>query len=186
MPRIRRIALGFWIALTLALTVTYAFNPAWLEPERVVATLRGVPGPVLLGYVILSVVRPFTLIPSTVLIIVGILLFPDRPWFVATASLGGIVVSAGLVYEFFDFLGLGDLFERRHAARVRWLEDQMRRRGFWIVVGWSMFPFVPTDVICYVAGTLRMRVGTFLLGVALGELPIVVFYVVATGQLVGE
>ena len=185
MPRIRRIALGIWVALTLALTTAYAFNPGWLEPERVVAVLRDAPGPVLLGYVLLSVVRPLTLMPSTVLIVVGMLLFPDRAWFVATASLAGIVVSAGLIYYFFDYLGLGDLFERGHAARVRWLEGQMRRKGFWIVVGWSMFPFVPTDVICYVAGTLRMHVGKFLLGVALGEVPVVAFYVVAAGRLVG-
>ena len=59
----------------------------------------------------------------------------------------------------------------------------MRRKGLWIVMAWSAFPFVPTDVICYVAGTLRMHVGTFLCGVALGELPIVGFYVLAGGRL---
>jgi uncharacterized membrane protein YdjX (TVP38/TMEM64 family) len=40
-----------------------------------------------------------------------------------------------------------------------------------------MFPFVPTDAICYVAGTFRMHIGKFLLGVMLGEIPIVAFYV---------
>jgi uncharacterized membrane protein YdjX (TVP38/TMEM64 family) len=60
----------------------------------------------------------------------------------------------------------------------------MNLKGFWLVVGWSMFPFVPTDAICYVAGTLRMHVGKFAAGVALGELPIVAFYVWATGALV--
>ena len=47
----------------------------------------------------------------------------------------------------------------------------MRRRGLAIVVGWSVFPFVPTDAICYVAGTLRMPIGRFLLGVTLGKDP---------------
>ena len=77
------------------------------------------------------------------------------------------------------------LLERRHAARVRWLEDQMRRKGFWVVVAWSAFPFVPTDAICYVAGTLRMKLSVFLCGVALGELPIVAFYVLLGGFLFG-
>ena len=45
------------------------------------------------------------------------------------------------------------------------------------MAGWSVFPFVPTDVICYVAGTLRMHLGKFMLGVTLGEIPIVAFYV---------
>ena len=46
-----------------------------------------------------------------------------------------------------------------------------------MVVGWAMFPFVPTDIICYVAGTFRMHSGKFLLGITLGEIPIVAFYV---------
>ena len=183
-PKIRLIALVIWVALVIGLSVLYAVRPELLEPERVVQTLRGSGQSLLLGYVVLSIVRAFTLVPSTVLIIVGTLLFPDRPWFVMTSSLGGVVLSAVLIYYYFDFLGVGALFERKHAKQVRWLERQMNLKGFWLVVGWSMFPFVPTDAICYVAGTLRMHVGTFAAGVALGELPIVAFYVWATGALV--
>ena len=183
-PRFRLIALFLWLALVAVLSILYAVRPDLLEPERVVGTLRRSGQSVLFGYVVLSVLRPFTLIPSTVLIIVGTLLFPDRQWFVMVSSLGAVVASAVLIYYFFEFLGLGDLFERTHATKVRWLERQMHQKGFFLVVGWSMFPFVPTDVICYVAGTLRMHVGKFAAGVALGELPIVAFYVWATGAVV--
>ena len=183
MSRGRLVALSVWVVLVLALLVLYAARPELLDPERVVATLRASGRSVLLGYVILSVVRPFTLVPSSVLIVVLTLLYPDRPWFVMASSLGGIVLAALLIYYFFEFLGLGDLFERKHARQVRWLEGQMHRKGFWIVVGWSMFPFVPTDAICYVAGTVRMPLQKFAVGVALGELPIVVFYVWATGTV---
>ena len=101
------------------------------------------------------------------------------------SALGGAVASALLIYYFFDFLGLGDLFERRHGARVRRLEAQMARRGgFWLVAGWSVFPLTPTDVICYVAGTLRMPVARFAAAVALGKTPLVAFYVWATGTVV--
>ena len=183
MPRLRRIALGLWVLLMLTLTAIYAVNPELIRPETLVDALRRSGQPVLLAYVVLSVVRAITLIPSTVLIIVGTLLFPNRPWFVMISSLAGVVASAALVYCFFDYLGLGDLFERRHARRVRWLEERMQQRGFWVVLAWSAFPFVPTDVICYVAGTLRMHFGKFVVGVALGEMPIVGFYVLAGGLL---
>ena len=153
MPRIRRIALGLWVLLVVTLTVLYAVNPELVRPEGLVDALRQSGQPVLLAYVVLSVVRAFTLIPSTVLII--------------------------------EVLGLGGLFERTHARRVRWLEQQMNQKGFWLVVGWSAFPFVPTDVICYVAGTLRMHLGKFAAGVALGEVPIVGFYVWAGGMVFG-
>ena len=182
-PRTHQVALIFWVLLTLTLLALYAVNPRLTSPEGLVDALHQSGGPVLLGYIVLSIVRAFTLIPSTVLIVVGTLLFPDRPWFVMASSLTGIVASAVLVYFFFEFLGLTELFERRHKTRVRWLENQMRRKGFWIVVAWSAFPFVPTDIICYVAGTLRMNVWIFLCGVALGELPLVTFYVLLGGVL---
>ena len=173
----RRLALGFWLAVAAGLTAVYAVRPELIDPANLVGLLRRSGPFVLLGYAALSVVRPVTLVPSTVLIVVGTLLFPDRPGMVFAVSLAGVVASAGVIYYFFDFLGLAQVFERRHASRIRWLEDQMRRRGLAIVVGWSVFPFVPTDAICYVAGTLRMPIGRFLLGVTLGEIPVVAFYV---------
>ena len=173
----RQIACGFWLAATVGLAVLYVRRPELIEPANLVDSLRGAGPLVLLAYVAVSVLRPVTLVPSTVLIVAGTLLFPDRYALVFAVSLASIVASAALIYYFFDFLGLADLFERRHAARVRWLEAQVRARGFWIVAGWSVFPFVPTDVIGYVAGSLRMPLGKYLLGVTVGEIPIVAFYV---------
>ena len=181
----RRIALGFWLTATVGLSLLYVARPELIEPANLVGALRQSGSWVMAGYVVVSLLRPVTLIPSTVLIIVGTLLFPDRYWTVFAVSLGGIVASAALIYYFFDFLGLAELFERRHAARVRWLEEQVRRRGFWIVAGWSVFPFVPTDAICYAAGSLRMPIGKFLLGVTVGEIPVVAFYVTGGTWLFG-
>ena len=175
MPRVRRIAQGFWVVLVLTLLGLYSARPELLQPETLVELLRQSGQPVLFGYFVLSVVRAFTLIPSTVLIIVGTLLFPNEQWFVFMSSWVGVVVSAALVYQFFEFLGFGELYARRHAARARWLEERTRRSGFWVVLAWSAFPFVPTDLICWVAGSLKMHFGKFVVAVALGELPIVGF-----------
>lgn len=182
----RRIALGFWLAVTVGLGALYAARPDLIEPARLVGVLRQAGPFVMLGYVVISVLRPVTLIPSTALVIAGTILFPDRLWTVFAVSLGGVVASATLIYYFFDFLGLGELFERRRQARLRWLEEQIRERGFWIVAGWSVFPFVPTDAICYVAGSLRMPIGRFVLGVTLGEIPVVGFYVAGGAWLFGS
>ena len=182
----RRIALGFWLTVTVGLSVLYVTRPDLIEPANLVGVLRRAGPFVIGGYVVLSVLRPVTLIPATALIIVGTLLFPDRYWTVSAVSLGGAVASAALIYYFFDFLGLAELFERRHPARVRWLEEQLRLRGFWIVAGWSFCPFVPTDAVCYVAGSLRMPIGTFLLAVTLGKIPLVAFYVTGGTWLFGS
>ena len=130
MSRIRRVALGLWMSLVLALMVAYAINPALLRPEGLVDALRQSGQPVLVAFVALSVVRPFTLIPSTALIIVGTLLFPNQPWFVMISSLVGIVVSAALVYFFFDFLGIGDLLSVGTPAGSGGLRTRRAKRGF--------------------------------------------------------
>ena len=173
----RRITFSFWLVVTVSLAILYLSKPELINPGQFVNFLRELGSLVLVGYFLLSVLRPMILVPSTVLIVVGTLLFPGDPFLVFMVSLAAIVVSAALIYYFFDFLGIDQLFEHKHQTRLRWLEKQLTLKGFWIVVGWSMFPFVPTDAICYVAGTFRMHIGKFLLGVMLGEIPIVAFYV---------
>jgi uncharacterized membrane protein YdjX (TVP38/TMEM64 family) len=97
MSRGRLVALSVWVVLVLALLGLYAARPELLDPGRVVATLRASGQSVLVGYLILSIVRPFTLVPSSVLIVVLTLLYPDRPGFVIVISLGGIVLASLLV-----------------------------------------------------------------------------------------
>lgn len=177
MTAARRIALIFWAVVTVGLLLLYTARPELIEPENLVVALESTETFAMVAYAVISVLRPVTMVPSTVLIVVGTLLFPGRYWFVFAVSLGGVSLSSLFVYYFFDFLGLKKVFERKHATRVRWLEEQLQLRGFWMVVGWAMFPFVPTDIICYVAGTFRMHSGRFLLGITLGEIPIVAFYV---------
>ncbi len=185
MTPVRRIAFGVWLVVTIGLSILYATRPELINPVNLVVFLRQAGTWVFLGYMVVSILRPVTLVPSTVLIVVGTLLFPDRYILVFVVSLIGVVVSSALIYYFFDVLGLAEIFEHRHSSQIRWLEGQLRQRGLWIVVGWSIFPFVPTDAICYVAGTLRMPIGKFLSGVAIGEIPIIVFYVAGGSWMFG-
>ena len=52
-----------------------------------------------------------------------------------------------------------------------------------VIIGWSFFPLVPTDVICYVCGILRVRFWKFLIGVTLGEGAICALYIYGGDQL---
>ena len=49
MPRIRRVALVFWVLLVLTLTVLYAVNPELTSPKGLVDALHQSGQPVLLG-----------------------------------------------------------------------------------------------------------------------------------------
>ena len=53
----------------------------------------------------------------------------------------------------------------------------LRRYQLPIIVFWSFFPLLPTDLICYVCGALKIDFKKTLLGVAMGEGAICAIYI---------
>ena len=51
-----------------------------------------------------------------------------------------------------------------------------------IIIGWSFFPLVPTDLICYVCGVLRVNFVKFIVSVTLGEGAICAVYIYGGDQ----
>jgi len=183
---LRRVGLFLWIALVLACFVAYLSNPSAFTPARIAAFLERFQGLIWLIYLLLSVLRGFTLLPSTPLVIAGTILFPGQPLAVFAASLTGILVSSTLIYYFSEFLGFDEYFESHspktmHKIRAR-LEHPL---GVVFVAGWAFFPFVPTDLVCYLAGTTRMTFWKFILAVGVGEAVLCSLYVFLGGSLLG-
>lgn len=155
-----------WVAfLGLALYV-YFFHSDFFQNqlEQIVHTSIYLAYAVLL---LLSLVRGFTLIPVTYLIILGLLFFPPLPLFVIIIS--GVIISSASVYYFFKFLDLDTLFEKKYANQIDQVRRALEKNELPIIIGWSMFPFLPTDVICYICGTLEVDIKKLLLGVFIGE-----------------
>ena len=118
-------------------------------------------------YLILGCVRGFTLIPSTNLIVLGLLFFSPLPLFILT--LAGVLVSSALVYYFSEFLRLDEFFKRRYQKQIARVKTILQKNELPIIIGWSFFPFLPTDIICYMCGTLKVDFKKFLLGIFIGE-----------------
>lgn len=118
-------------------------------------------------YFILGSVRGITLIPSTYFIILGLFFFPPLPLFFLTLS--GILVSSAFTYFFSEWLHLDEFFEKRYHERIARIKTALQKNELPIIIGWSFFPFLPTDLICYVCGTLKIDFGKFMLGVLIGE-----------------
>lgn len=130
------------------------------------------------AYVLLGSVRAFTLIPSTYLVIAALPFFP--PVLLLALSLIGVLISSAIIYLFSASLRLEEVFERgRHRVQVVRLRALLQKHELPIIVGWSFFPLVPTDLICYVAGALEINFPKFLLGILLGEGAICAVYVFA-------
>lgn len=132
-------------------------------------------------YLVMGCVRGFTLIPVTYLIPFGLFFLTPVVHFLLTMA--GILVSSASIYYFSERLRLAEYFERRYLYHVDRVRGLLRRHELPIVIGWSFFPLVPTDLICYVCGSLRIDVRKLLVGVLVGEGIICAFYIVMGRQL---
>ncbi|MFZ2484570.1 MAG: VTT domain-containing protein [Minisyncoccia bacterium] len=155
-----------WFAFLAVALYVYFFHSYFFQNqlEQVVQTS------IYLAYaalLLLGCIRGFTLIPVTYLIILGLLFFPPLPLFIIIIL--GALVSSASVYYFFKFLDLDTLFEKKYGKQIDRVRQALVKNELPIIIGWSMFPFLPTDVICYICGTLEVDIKKLLLGVFIGE-----------------
>jgi len=126
-------------------------------------------------YLLLLSLLGLTFIPSTPFAIAGVILFdPTLAYFL---NLVGIITSSTIVFHFAGFLGLRDAFETRYPEQTKKVRRALDRKELPIIIGWSFFPVVPTDLIIYVASTLEIPLWKCLLGVLLGEGTLNAFYI---------
>ncbi len=155
-----------WLAFVGAALFMYFFHPDLIRAgfERVVAISPYLAYAILL---ILGCIRGFTLVPITYLIVIGLIFFPPLPLLIII--LIGAIVSSASVYYFFEYLNLDEYFEKKHAKEVHKIKAALEKNELPIIIAWSAMPFLPTDVICYVCGSLEVSVKKMLLGIFIGE-----------------
>lgn len=180
----RWVGIALWVMVILAAVGSYIYAPQAFTAERIANFLERFQAWMLAIYVLFSILRGFTLLPSTPLVIAGTFIFPSHPWLVLLVSITGILVSSTLIYFCSDLLGFTDYFETKHSSAVKKIQTRLETpAGFLFVLLWAFFPLVPTDAVCYVAGTTRMAFVKFIPAVFLGELILCSFYIFSSGYL---
>lgn len=176
----RKVAIAIWVCVLLGGIVSYFVWPDVFAPESIASFLNKFQNEMLLAYLGISIFRGLTMIPSTPFVIAGTLIFPQQPIIVLAISMFGILLSSSMIYWFSDLLGISEFFESRKPKLVHKIKAQLERpTGLLFVFLWAFFPLVPTDAVCYVAGTTRMAFLKFILAVFLGEIILCSFYVFA-------
>lgn len=165
---------AIWIAVVTGAIYLYFFQRNLLQAQLQRAFFYSL---VLGGffYLLAGCLRGFTLIPSTYLVFIGIPFFPPTPLFLLTIA--GILFSSASIYLFSKSLHLEEYFERHHMQRVVKVKSILQRNELPVIIGWSFFPFAPTDVICYVCGILEVDFWKFLFGILIGEGAICATYI---------
>lgn len=87
-------------------------------------------------------------------------------------------MGSSALYYFSDALGFSEKLEKKYPEKLnRWHARLNSPKSTLIVIAWSFFPLVPTDLICYVAGIVKMPFKFMLLGVFIGEIILISLYV---------
>ncbi|MFL6467386.1 MAG: VTT domain-containing protein [Pyrinomonadaceae bacterium] len=183
---IRYFCMAVWLSIIVIGISAYLISPSSFAAENIAAFLREFHGSIWIVYLLLSALRGFTLLPSTPLVLAGTMLYPQEPIIVLIISLLGILISSSMIYWFSDLLGFDEYFEAkkpRHVEKIKMKLEHPLGLGF--VALWAFFPLVPTDAVCYVAGSIRMHFTKFIAAVLLGEFILCCIYVFAGGQIFG-
>jgi len=59
------------------------------------------------------------------------------------------------------------------------IHNKMEQFGPIIILIWAFIPIVPTDLICYISGTIKMSYWKFILALTIGEALLIAAYVFA-------
>jgi uncharacterized membrane protein YdjX (TVP38/TMEM64 family) len=163
------------VAVILCLIVIF---PGWVSRDSI-SVFLGSLGPAALGvYMLVSLSRSILMIPCTPFVLAGAVSFPQWPVLVFIISIAGIVVGALLVYSFPSFGSYDEFLEEKYPEKIGYLKEKLHgKHAFLIVAGWSFFPLVPTDAVCYVAGMVKMSYKKMIAALLVGEIPLVTFYV---------
>ena len=71
-------------------------------------------------------------------------------------------------------------------TQIRKLKELLQSYQLPIIIGWSFFLFLPTDVLCYVCGSLKINFKKFLFGVIVGEGTVYAIYIFLGDWVLGS
>ncbi len=171
---IRYTLFAMWLLIVGGALYLYFFQRAFVESQlqgafstsMVVASIV---------YIILGSFRAFTLVPATFLLVVALPFFP--PAWLLVVTMIAVVISSSICYFFAEALHMDEFFEKNHPKQIRRLKDLLQRYQLPIIIGWSFMMFLPTDLICYVCGTLRINFTKFIIGLLIGEGSVYAIYI---------
>lgn len=164
-----------FIALCLGLYFSYARD---LTPENISGFIRNYQGGMLFLYFALCTIRGLTMIPGTPFLVAGIILFKDSPFLLLAVFLASMLLTSVFMFYLAERLGFSRYFEKNYPEKIALVREKLDGNyGFMFILLWAFAPFTPTDLVCYVAGSIRMKFFKFIVPLMVGEAIICAFYI---------
>lgn len=177
----KRYVFFIWVLFLIVCGIFFFFNR-----DSVSVIFTFISSQIWLLYILIFVagsLRGFTLIPATYLIVLALPFISAVPLYFLIMS--GVMVSSLSVYYFFEYLQIDELFGNKHKALVQKARNLLSAYELPVIIFWSMAPFLPSDIICYISGTLRVNVYKFMLGMFIGEGVLCAVYIFGGKAILG-
>ena len=165
-PRLRYSLFTLWLLIVAGALYLYFFKRAAVQSELQDA-LSASFWAAAIAYLLIGSFRAFTLVPATFPLLIAMPFFD--PWVLLALTLPCIAISSSVAYWFAEVIHMDEVFERRYPRQITRLKHLLQTYQLPIIIGWSFFLLLPTDLICYVCGSLKINFKKFLLGVVVGE-----------------
>ncbi len=167
--------LYLWLGLIATCLGFYTMRPDLFEPANIRSFFSDNLFSGLVVYFVISTVRGVTLIPSTPLVLAGILVFPPLPLFLVNQM--AVYSSSAVLYYMTRSMRFDNFFFTHYPEQVERLITLLRKRELPVISLWGFAPFIPTDMIVCICSVLRISVWKTLMGVSIGEGIICAIYI---------
>jgi uncharacterized membrane protein YdjX (TVP38/TMEM64 family) len=118
------------------------------------------------------------MLPATPFVFAGIAVFPNQPVLLLLVMLVCILTSSILIYHIARYMNFLFVVEKKYPGRISSIHARLKRStAFLFIAGWAVLPFTPTDLLIYVAGSLKMPVWKVIFPVMVGEEIICAIYI---------
>ncbi len=165
--KIRKKSFYVWIGAIVLLLILYFINREWFDISFLKSFVDDHKYAVIAVYLTILTLIGLTFIPSTPFAMAGLLFFPAIEAYVI--NMIGIITSTALVYYFTRYLGLDKWIEAKYPTQIEKTRKALTNKELPIIIAWSFFPVVPTDLIIYVGSSLRISYLKCVIGVLIGE-----------------
>lgn len=174
----KRIVTLIWCMFILVCLILYLVYAQDLSPENISGFLKNYEEGMMVLYLVLCTIRGLTMIPGTPFLLAGIILFKDSPFLLLAAFLASMLFTSALMFYMADKLGFARYFEDRYPEKIAAVRNKLNGKyGFLFILLWAFAPVTPTDLVCYVAGSIRMKFIKLIIPLLIGEAIICAFYI---------
>ena len=184
---IKRIILFFWLSVLITFWTYALFNPSIISAKNISNFILKFETHLLIVYAIMFILRPFVMVPGATFVIVGAMIFETRLELILLISVFCELASSSIVYFFSDYMGFDKFFKKRYPKKLEKFKNKLESKsGFLFILFWCSFPFVPSDLIFYLSGSLRISYKKFILAVFLGHVVLYSIYIFFTDTFFGN